>query len=490
MTYYNYGGYGYGGYGYSSYSKYGYSSYSYSKYYGYSYCKPYTPPPMTETEITAFRESDLVSGNLGCGSTFTMPGAATVCMTISDDDSKLSGDCYDRATDSTGQTATIEVDGKEIGNGGQVYAEVYHVLKDNAGNKYILIEIEQEGSNSDFFTFYTGNGYTIPAAGTQLKVVSTCNLSGVSLKDLGAGPKEMPNEDPTAQNDAAMTCEDDAVKIDVLSNDSDADGGSLSITSVAGQAIAEGETVTLANGVEVMLMNGQLQVSGANAANVQALVPGQELTVSFDYGVSDGQGGSATATVDVTFCGSWESVAEFAGSLPSGQISYTIIDTNNPSGASDEAYTVTFAGTGDARLDGVSFAEAYCLNIRLDDGSPSVDLTGTMALVDDSSFASRMGIAADQMDNVVNYLLNTDWAAQGYTDAEVQGAIWGLFNNSFFVTPDAGEQADARAILDDAKANGTDFEVAPGGLVGVVVTPDDASYQPFVIGLEYTDCIC
>ena len=31
-------------------------------------------------EFTAFTESDLVSGNLGCGSTFTMPGTATVCV--------------------------------------------------------------------------------------------------------------------------------------------------------------------------------------------------------------------------------------------------------------------------------------------------------------------------------------------------------------------------------------------------------------------------
>ena len=136
MSYYGYkGGYGYkcGGYGYSSYN-YSNKYYGYNKHYGYSKysswkCKPAEKPAMKSYEITAFREADLVSGNLGCGSKFTMPGSATVCMTVQDDDGKMSGDCWDRATDKRGQTATIEADGQEVGNGGQVYIEVYHVLK-------------------------------------------------------------------------------------------------------------------------------------------------------------------------------------------------------------------------------------------------------------------------------------------------------------------------------------------------------------------------
>ena len=361
MTYY----WGYKSYGYKSYSH----NYSHSSY---SWCKPKPAPAMESYEVTAFRESDLVNGNLGCGSKFTVPGSATTCLTIEDNDSKLSGDCRDNSTDSSGQKAAITVDGVEVGNGGQVYAESYHILKDSDGNKYILVEIEQEGTYDDYFTFYTGNGYTMPAAGTELTVVQTCNLSGVSFADLGAG-----------SCDPAPVC-------------------------------------------------------------------------------------------------------DVAGSLEEGPVCYTITDLNNPAGSSDEAYSLTI--TSDGCLENVTFDQAYCLDIFLEDGTPSVDLCGQLELLDDASLAGASGVAAEDMDNVINYILNADNSA--YTDAEVQGAIWGLMDGIVFVADGAGEAADAQAILDDALANGTGYEVAADGVHGVLITPDDSDYQRFVIGVECSDFIC
>lgn len=144
-------------------------------------------------EITAFAEADLLSGgdtNLGCGDTFTMPAGASLCISVTDNDSKLSSDCRDQARDHSGQHAAIEdASGTDIGNGGQIYAESYLRVKDAAGNSYILIEIEQEGSNSDYFTFYTGQGYTVPPAGTELTVHSYCNVGSIPYSCLDAGPK-------------------------------------------------------------------------------------------------------------------------------------------------------------------------------------------------------------------------------------------------------------------------------------------------------------
>lgn len=151
----------------------------------------YSSSYYTNWEITAFTESDLVSGNLSCGSTFKMPANASVCITVKDNDSSLSGDgCYDdQAADGSGQQASIEGNGTEIGNGGQIYAESYYWVKDQYGNWYVLIEIEQEGTNSDYFTFYTGGGYKVPPAGAELTVYSQCNVSGDWLKytNMGAG---------------------------------------------------------------------------------------------------------------------------------------------------------------------------------------------------------------------------------------------------------------------------------------------------------------
>ncbi|MEM7211893.1 MAG: SdrD B-like domain-containing protein [Pseudomonadota bacterium] len=149
-------------------------------------------------EFTAFTEADLLSAgdhNLGCGDTFTMPGEATVCFTVRDNDSTLSGDSKrnENANDKRGQTAEIEGEnGQELGNGGQIYAESYHWVCDTDGNWYVMIEIEQEGSNDDYFTFYTGGHYTAPEPGTELTVYSQCNVKGcwVDYKCLDAGEKE------------------------------------------------------------------------------------------------------------------------------------------------------------------------------------------------------------------------------------------------------------------------------------------------------------
>ncbi len=150
-------------------------------------------------ELTAFSEESLLSqgGNghsIGCGDVFTMPGVPDTCISVSDNDSYLSGDswCNENANDSSGQHASITTDGAEAGNSGQIYAEVYHWVYDQHGNWYVMIEIEQEGAGDDYFTFYTGGHYKLPPAGAELTVHSTCNVTSdwINYETLGAGEKE------------------------------------------------------------------------------------------------------------------------------------------------------------------------------------------------------------------------------------------------------------------------------------------------------------
>ena len=88
------------------------------------------------------------------------------------------------------------------------------------------------------------------------------------------------NDDPTANNDSVTTDEDTAVTHNVLANDSDVDGDALSIASVTQGAHG---AVTFSGG----------DVTYTPAANYNG-------GDSFTYTVSDGNGGSATATVNVT----------------------------------------------------------------------------------------------------------------------------------------------------------------------------------------------
>ncbi len=89
------------------------------------------------------------------------------------------------------------------------------------------------------------------------------------------------NDAPVAQDDAATTDEDVAVTIDVLANDSDVDGDSLTVSAV-GQA-AHGSVVVDAS--NRLVYTPQTNWNG---------------TDSFTYTVSDGNGGSDQATVQVT----------------------------------------------------------------------------------------------------------------------------------------------------------------------------------------------
>ena len=88
------------------------------------------------------------------------------------------------------------------------------------------------------------------------------------------------NDPPLAQDDSATTVESSAIDIDVLANDSDSDGDSLSIQSLTqpdhGSAVDDGAQV---------VYTPDAGFSGAD---------------SFTYTVTDGQGETATATVTVS----------------------------------------------------------------------------------------------------------------------------------------------------------------------------------------------
>ena len=119
---------------------------------------------------------------------------------------------------------------------------------------------------------YTGaDGFTYKANdGTSDSNVATVNLTVMPVNDI-----------PDAANDAAATNEDAPVNINILANDTDADGDSLTVS-----AVSQG-----AHGLVVV--NGNGSVSYAPAANFFG-------SDSFTYTVSDGQGGTDNASVNVT----------------------------------------------------------------------------------------------------------------------------------------------------------------------------------------------
>ena len=116
-------------------------------------------------------------------------------------------------------------------------------------------------SGADSFTYIVSDG----AGGTSMATV-TVTVSSV-------------NDAPALGNDAATVAEDSFVSIDVLANDSDIDGGTLSIVSTS---VPTSGTATIVNG-QVVYTPGPNYNGGD----------------SFTYTASDGQGGQAVATVTI-----------------------------------------------------------------------------------------------------------------------------------------------------------------------------------------------
>jgi hypothetical protein len=110
------------------------------------------------------------------------------------------------------------------------------------------------------------------------------------------------NAPPTAGNDSFNVDETGTLSDSVLGNDSDSDSGTLTVTAVNGSALDVGSQITLSSGALLTLnANGSFDYDPNGAFD--SLDSGQTGNDSFTYEISDGQGGSDTATVNLTIDG-------------------------------------------------------------------------------------------------------------------------------------------------------------------------------------------
>ena len=476
-------------------------------------------------EFTAFRESDLLDANdnnLGVCDTFTMPESASVCITVEDNDRYLSGDNRrnENANDRSYQTATIEGDDGELGNGGQIYAESYYWVQDQYGEWYVMIEIEQEGTCDDYFTFYTGSCYSVPPAGAELTIYSCCNVKGkwLDFNCLDGGEKEPPI---VAIDDTAKGCADEIITVDVLQNDPD--GDTYTVTQINGIDISDNGPaveieVEVSPGVfgtlNVKLVNGVLEIDGEDA--FAFLDIGEQSTASLSYTVTNGSQ-ETTANLEVTFCGDANSVASLQANFPASA-EYQVIYGLDETPIGDYGLDVKIVDADDDRFDGAVFEQVYCLffegSIATTDafGSGIVNTaeiygSQTSGASDDAFLDQQVsffnGLAAGDNLDLINYIIAQDYEndpSGQYNAWEVQFAIWELTDNfdsslAFGATPEFGDYADTLAILADAAANGEGFEAGVGDMVGMIVDPGTGNpdnEQPLILAVDFEqwDCLC
>jgi len=136
--------------------------------------------------------------------------------------------------------------------------------------------------------------------------------------------------DVSTSDTTLTTDEDSAIIIDVLANDTDVEGDTLSITEIQGQDVSAGQTVnvTSTDGNNTLLGTATVvdsKVEFTPSETLQEMNDGENQDVSFEYTVSDGTNSDiGNVTVNVTSSGE--------GTIPETPIITTAVDGDTISG--------------------------------------------------------------------------------------------------------------------------------------------------------------
>ena len=196
------------------------------------------------------------------------------------------------------------------------------------GSILIVQVIFDDVNYEDGTTLITNEGGNIYAIGQgaelQVPEGQTCIII----------PGQLPNLMPLAENDAAITDEDNPVTVaapGVLNNDSDPDAGdTLTVTAVDTSGTVGAVTAWDADGSFAYDLNGQFEY----------LQAGGSTTDSFTYTISDGNGGSDTATVTITIGG--------VNDVPTGMsLDNSSVAENQPSGTAVGDFSTTDPDSND-----------------------------------------------------------------------------------------------------------------------------------------------
>jgi len=317
-------------------------------------------------------------------------------------------------------------------------------------------------------------------------------VAGQNSADVDAGVAAV-NAAPVALDDMIKTCGDMAKSVDLLDNDTDADGDILTVLSIADadEIVFVGETLTLESGATVTLNADGTTLYDPNNAHDDLLAGTEYAEETVTYTVFDGQDGIAEANLNITACGTEATLQMICDALPE-QVNLSIAFD----GINFAVSVVDGAGSSDDGLASGIWAGA-CVDFK---GQLILDQELT-ANVYGPCETLPTGLVAnpENLDNIT-WILNQEFVGQDNMDGtdtydvfDIQEAIWTLSDGT------ASSNADANEIAAKALADGEGFVAGEGDLVGVVFDPiaPDASVtntQTFIMGVDWDaidlDCIC
>ncbi|MES9994162.1 MAG: Ig-like domain-containing protein [Candidatus Thiodiazotropha sp.] len=268
------------------------------------------------------------------------------------------------------------------------------VIDPVSGNPVYTPNPDFNGTDTFTYTIDDGNG------GTDTATV-TVTVAAV-------------NDAPVAADDAVGTDEDAPVTVDVLPNDSDPDGDTLSVLSVT-----QGS-------------NGSVAIDPVSGNPIYTPDPDFNGTDSFTYTVDDGNGGTDTATVTVTVGAVNDAPVAADDSVGTDEDTPVTVDVlpndSDPDGDTLSVLSVTQGTNGSVAIDPVSGNPVYTPNpdfngtdtftYTVDDGNGGVDtatVTVTVGAVNDAPVATDDSIGTDEDTPVTVDVLPNDSDPDGDT---------------------------------------------------------------------------
>ncbi|MFC6658922.1 Ig-like domain-containing protein [Roseibium salinum] len=276
----------------------------------------------TATDSFTYTATDGVEGSGTATVTITVNGTSVNAAPVAandafsvDENIVLSGvSLLANDADANGDALSIAtVNGSVANVGNQILLASGAILTVNADGTF---DYDQNGAFDaladgetaiDSFTYTATDG--VEGSGTA---TVTITVNGASE-----------NTVPVAADDSYNVAENETLSNNLLVNDDDGDGDSLTIVEVEGSATDVGNQITLASGARLTVnADGSFDYDPNGAFDY--LEAGQTGTDSFSYRISDGQGGYDTATVSLTIDGYSPSVTtepasvtvDFEGMVP------------------------------------------------------------------------------------------------------------------------------------------------------------------------------
>ncbi len=223
----------------------------------------FTASGVTYTPAANYNGADSFTYTISDGNGGTATGTVSVTITAVNDPPSAGADSATTAEDTAKSISVLTND------------------SDSDGDTLTVTAVTQPAHGSATFTA-SGVTYT-PAAnynGTDSFTYTVSDGNGGSATGTVNITVTSVNDAPSASADSATTAEDTAKSISVLTNDSDPDGDTLSVTAVTQPA--HGSVTFTASGVTYT------PAANYNGAD------------SFTYTISDGNGGTSTGTVSIS----------------------------------------------------------------------------------------------------------------------------------------------------------------------------------------------